>query len=128
MLLPAARTSRALALCSLFSAYGELRSDVYERWRIGENRAADRLLLMAYYFSGSALPQELPNHLRELEHQIEHDSPEAYVARQLQRLQDEEEEEQVLRGAAFKRKVPELYGHRCAVTGLKVEKLIVTRV
>ncbi|MBK6832038.1 MAG: hypothetical protein IPG92_15490 [Flavobacteriales bacterium] len=43
-----------------------------------EHRAADRLTLMAKYFTGQALPQELPDQLRALEYQIAHDSPEAY--------------------------------------------------
>lgn len=115
------RDIKSLGALIAYDAWAELRKDVFERWSTAEHRAADRITLMAAYFNGQALPQHLPDHLRELEHQIEHDSPEAYVARQLLRLQDEEEEEQVLRGAAFKRKVPELYGHRCAVTGLKVE-------
>jgi len=104
-----------------YNAWAELRQDVYERWRITEHRAADRISLMAQYFMGRAMPLELPDHLRELEYQIAHDSPEAYVARQFQQLQDEEEEEQVLRGAAFKRKIPELYDYRCAITGLRVQ-------
>jgi putative restriction endonuclease len=115
------RDIKSLGALIAYQARAELRADVYERWSIAEHRAADRITLMAKYFTGQALPQELPDHLRELEYQMAHDSPEAYVARQLQRLQDEEEEEQVLRGAAFKRKIPELYDHRCAITGLRVQ-------
>lgn len=115
------RDIKSLGGLLAFEAYAVLRKDVHERWQTRANRDADRLSLMTSYFTGEALPAQLPDHLRELEHQIEHDSPEAYVARQLQHLQDEEEEEQVLRGAAFKRKVPQLYGQRCAVTGLRVQ-------
>lgn len=115
------RDIKSLGALIAFEAYATLRDDVYQRWCIAENRASDRLLLMAQYFHGQDLPLALPDHLREIEQQIVHDSPEAYVARQLQRIQVEEEEEQVLRGAAFKRKIPELYDHRCAITGLRVQ-------
>lgn len=118
-----ARSIKSLSALIAFQAYAELRSDVYQRWLDPEHRAADRLTLMATYFTGQALPQQLPDHIREIEYHIEHDSPEAYVARQLEHIQEEEEEEQVLRSAAFKRKIPQLYGHRCAVTGLRVESL-----
>ncbi|MBK6832039.1 MAG: HNH endonuclease [Flavobacteriales bacterium] len=43
------------------------------------------------------------------------------MARQLRRLQDDEEEGRVLRGAAFKRKIHELYDYRCAIAGLRVQ-------
>jgi|JI10StandDraft_1071094.scaffolds.fasta_scaffold35049_5 putative restriction endonuclease len=115
------RDIKSLGALIAFEAYATLRPEVYQRWRSAEHRAADRLILIAHYFNGQKLPTALPDHLHELERQIVHDSPEAYVARQLQRLQVEEEEEQVLRGAAFKRKIPELYDHRCAITGLRVQ-------
>ena len=111
---------KSLGALIAFDAYAVLRTDVYHRWSDPTHRAADQQLLMAHYFPGRALPTQLPDELRVYEHQIEHDTPEAYVARQLQRAQEEEEEEQVLRSAAFRRKIPELYGHRCAVTGLQV--------
>jgi len=111
---------KSLSALIAFDAFAELRNDIYLRWREPNHRATDRLLLIAKYFTGQAVPNELPDHLREIERQIEYDTPEAYVARQLQHLQDEEEEEQVLRGAAFKRKIPELYGYRCAITGLQI--------
>jgi putative restriction endonuclease len=112
---------KSLGALIAYQAYGELRADVYLRWLNAEHRAADRLTLMARYFTGQPLPAELPDQIGEIAYHIAHDCPEAYVARQLQRLQDEEEEEQVLRGAAFKRKIPELYDHRCAITGLRVQ-------
>lgn len=115
------RDIKSLSALTHFEAYATLRDEVYQRWLIAEHRAADRLSLMAQYFTGQAMPLELPDHLREIEQQIVHDSPEDYVARQHQRIQAEEEEEQVLRGAAFKRKIPELYEHRCAITGLRVQ-------
>jgi putative restriction endonuclease len=115
------RDIKSLGALLSFQAWAELRRDVFERWLIPEHRAADRLTLMAYYFTGQPLPAQLPDQIGEIAEHIAHDSPEAYVARQLQRLQDEEEEEQVLRGAAFKRKIPELYDHRCAITGLRVQ-------
>jgi putative restriction endonuclease len=115
------RDIKSLGALIAYKAYGELRADVYQRWLNAEHRAADRLTLMATYFTGQALPAELPDQISEIAYHIAHDSPEAYVARQLQRLQDDEEEEQVLRGAAFKRKIPELYDHRCAITGLRVQ-------
>lgn len=111
---------KSLGALIAFDAYAELRPDVFERWLNHEHRAEDRMLLMAAYFTGQPIPVQLPDHLQELERQIETDTPEAYVARQLRRVQEEEEEEQVLRSAAFKRKIPELYGHRCAITGLQV--------
>jgi putative restriction endonuclease len=117
------RDIKSLGALLAFQAYAELRADVFQRWSVPEHRAADRLTLMASYFPGQALPQQLPDHIREIEYHIEHDSPEAYVARQLAHIQEEEEEEQVLRSAAFKRKIPQLYGYRCAVTGLRVENL-----
>ena len=112
---------KSLSALIAYEAWAELHTDVYQRWQFAEHRAADRFTVMAKYFTGQTLPRELPDHLRALEYQIAHDSPEAYVARQLQRLQDEEEEEQVLRGAAFKRKIPELYDYSCAITGLRVK-------
>lgn len=112
---------KSLGALIAFDAYAELREDIFERWQDREHRAADQLLLVAKYFTGQGVPNELPDHLREIERQIENDTPEAYVARQLQHLQEEEEEEQVLRGAAFKRKIPELYGYRCAITGLHIQ-------
>lgn len=115
------RDIKSLGTLIAFDAYATLHPEVYQRWLSAEHRAADRLLLMATYFTGQALPAELPDQIGEIAYHIAHDSPEAYVARQLQRLQDEEEEEQVLRGAAFKRKIPELYDHRCAITGLRVQ-------
>jgi len=115
------RDIKSLGALIAFSAYATLRADVYERWCIAEHRAADRLSLIAAYFSGEALPASLPDQIGVIAEQIANDSHEAYVARQLQRLQDEEEEEQVLRSAAFKRKIPELYAHRCAITGLRVQ-------
>ncbi|MCB0815075.1 MAG: HNH endonuclease [Flavobacteriales bacterium] len=111
---------KSLGALIAFDAWAEIRPDVYTRWLQAEHRAADRLLIMAQYFPGSTLPKTLPDQIREIEGQIEHDTPEAYVARQLQRTQESEEEEQVLRSAAFRRKIPELYGYRCAVTGLQV--------
>jgi len=111
---------KSLGALIAFEAYVTLSTNVYERWSIAEHRATDRLILMAAYFSGQPVPYELPDHLRELEYQIAADSPEVYVARQLQRMQDEEEEEQVLRSAAFKRKIPQLYDQRCAITGLQI--------
>ena len=114
---------KSLGALIAFEAYAELRTDVFEKWKLPEYRAVDRLTLMASYFTGQALPQQLPDRIREIEHHIEHDSPAAYVARQLEHIQEVEEEEQVLRSAAFKRKIPQLYGHRCAVTGLRVRSL-----
>ncbi|MEZ4758055.1 MAG: HNH endonuclease [Flavobacteriales bacterium] len=114
------RSIKSLGALIAFEAYATLRPDVFQRWCIAEHRAADRLLLMAAYFPGQAVPNELSDTLRKFEHQIAHLSREAYVAQQLQRAQEEEEEEQVLRSAAFRRKVPELYDHRCAITGLQV--------
>ena len=111
---------KSLSALIAFDAYAELRADVFDRWQDRAHRAADQLILVAKYFTGQAVPNALPDHLREIERQIEHDTPEAYVARQLQHLQEEEEEEQLLRGAAFKRKIPELYGYRCAITGLHI--------
>lgn len=115
------RDIKSLGALIAFEAYATLRDDVYRRWLNADHRAADRLFLMAQYFDGQALPLVLPDHLHDIEQQIVHDSPEDYVARQHQRIQAEEEEEQVLRGAAFKRKIPELYEHRCAITGLRVQ-------
>ncbi len=115
------RDIKSLGALIAFEAWAELRRDVYKRWQYPEHRAADRLTLMAYYFNGQTMPDELPDQIGDIAEHIAHDSPAAYVARQLQRLQDEEEEEQVLRGAAFKRKIPELYEHRCAITGLRVQ-------
>ena len=112
---------KSLSALIAFDAFAELRKDVFDRWLDSGHRAADRRLLVAKYFTGQAVPEQLQDHIREIERQIEYDSPEAYVARQLQHLQDEEEEEQVLRGAAFKRKIPELYGYRCAITGLHIQ-------
>jgi len=112
---------KSLGALIAFDAWGELRADVLIRWSVPEHRAADRLLLMVMYFPGQQMPDRLHDQLREIERQIEYDTPEAYVARQLKLLQEDEEEEQVLRGAAFKRKIPELYGYRCAVTGLCIE-------
>lgn len=102
-----------------FEAYAELRNDVYLRWRNADDRAIDRALLLSTYFPGRALPAELPDHLRDLEQRIATNSP-ALIGVQQQGTQEEEEEEVVMRSAAFKRKVPELYGHRCAITGLQV--------
>lgn len=111
---------KSLGALITFDAYAVIRTDVYTRWLEPEQRAVDRLQLLAAYFPGRTLPAHLPDPISEFERQIEHDTPEAYVARQLQRMQEEEEEEQVLRSAAFRRKIPELYGNRCAVTGLQV--------
>ena len=112
---------KSLSALIAFDAYAELRKDVFDRWMDRGNRAADRLLLVAKYFTGQAVPDQLQDHISEIERQIEYDTPEAYVARQLQHVQEEEEEEQVMRGAAFKRKIPELYGYRCAITGLHIQ-------
>ena len=114
------RSIKSLGALIAFEAYATLRPDIFQRWCIAEHRVSDRLLLLANYFPGQAEPKELPDALIAFEHQIAYDSREAYVARQLQRAQEEEEEEQVLRSAAFRWKVPELYGHRCAITGLQV--------
>lgn len=111
---------KSLGALLSFEAYATLRPDVFIRWRVATYRAADRLLIMAKYFPGQPLPLELPDQLRDIEKQIVSDPPEVYVARQLQRLQSEEEEDQLLRSAAFKRKIPELYGYQCAITGLRV--------
>ncbi|MBK9276047.1 MAG: HNH endonuclease [Flavobacteriales bacterium] len=102
-----------------FEAHAKLRADVYQRWLDAESRAIDRQLLMAAYFPDLELPAELPDHLRDLEQRIATNSP-TIVGVQQQGTQEEEEEEVVLRSAAFKRKVPELYGYRCAITGLQV--------
>jgi putative restriction endonuclease len=115
------RDIKSLGALIAFEAYATLHPYVYQRWLHAEYRGADRLSLMAHYFTGQAMPVELPDHLREIEQQIVQDSPEAYVSRQMQRIQVEEEEEQILRGAAFKRKIPELYEYRCAITGLRVQ-------
>ena len=122
-----ARSVKSLGALLAFQAWAELRPDVYQRWLVPENRAADRLIIMARYFPGQSLPHELPSQLGLFEQQVQHDSPETYVARQLQLLQHDEEEEQVLRGAAFKRKVPELYTYTCAFTGLHVSNARNTR-
>jgi putative restriction endonuclease len=115
------RDIKSLGALTNFEAYATLRDDVYQRWLNPEYRVAARLALMAHYFNGQALPLTLTDHLREIEQQIVHDSPETYKARQHQLIQVEEEEEQILRGAAFKRKIPELYEYRCAITGLRVQ-------
>jgi putative restriction endonuclease len=105
-----------------FEAYAQIRPNVYRRWLNADSRATDRLLLMAAYFPGQRIPNELPDHLRELEQKIAINSP-TLVGVQQQGTQEEEEEEVVLRSAAFKRKVPELYAHRCAITGLQVRNM-----
>jgi putative restriction endonuclease len=110
---------KSLGSLIAFEAHAALRADVYMRWLDADDRTIDRQLLMAAYFPGLALPAELPDHLHDLEQRIANNSP-TIVGVHQQGTQEEEEEEVVLRSAAFKRKVPELYGHRCAITGLQV--------
>lgn len=110
---------KSLGSLIAFEAHAELRADVYARWLDADHRAVDRQLLMTAYFLGHSLPAELPDHLRRLEQGIATNSP-ALIGVQKQGTQEEEEEEVVMRSAAFRRKVPELYGHRCAITGLEV--------
>jgi len=115
------RDIKSLGALVAYQACGELRHDVYKRWLIAENRAADRLLLVAKYFSGQSVPEQLQDRIREFEYQIAHDPPETYLARKSSQQDKEEiEEEKILRGAAFKRMIPELYGYRCAITGLHI--------
>lgn len=111
---------KSLGALLSFEAYATLRPDIFTRWCHAEHRAADRLTIMAAYFAGEGLPQDLPDQLRDIERQIVSDPPEVYVARQLKQLQADEEEVQLLRSAAFKRKIPEVYGYQCAITGLRV--------
>lgn len=111
---------QSLGALIAYMPWGELHPQVFQRWLDPGARAVDRALLMAHYFPGQQLPHELPDALRTIEEQIATLDPEAYRAKQFEQPMDAEEEEQILRSAAFKRKIPELYGHRCAITGLQV--------
>lgn len=115
------RSPKSLSSLIHFGVWAELREDVYLRWQRPENTSYDRLELIRGYFPGAAMPEALPDHLRDLEYQMMHLTREEYVAAQLQLPVDEEEEEQLLRSNAFKRTIPRVYDHQCAITGLRIK-------
>ncbi|HRD52758.1 MAG TPA: HNH endonuclease [Flavobacteriales bacterium] len=111
---------KSLGALVAYMPWGQLHPPVFQRWLDTDARAVDRALLMSHYFPGLHVPEQLTDALRAIEEQITSLDPEAYRAKQFEQPMDAEEEEQILRSAAFKRKIPELYGHRCAITGLQV--------
>jgi putative restriction endonuclease len=115
------RDVKSLSTLINFAAYGELRRDVYERWLIAANRSMDRQALMATYFVGEELPEELPDRIGEIAALMVSEPAGVYIPSDPRLSIDEKDEELTLRGGAFKRKIPELYEYRCAITGLRVQ-------
>jgi putative restriction endonuclease len=115
------KTPKSLSSLIHFGAWAELHPEIYQRWLRPEYRLFDALELMRFYFPGTALPEALPDHLQDLAHQIIHLDRDQYMAQQLQLPADEEEEEQLLRSNAFKRTIPRIYDHQCAITGLRIQ-------
>lgn len=70
------------------------------------------------------------SHFDEISHQIINESPESYVAG-VQKLKEQFsgseagrelfQQEILVRGGAFKKEVPKLYGYRCCISGLKID-------
>nr|WP_293835534.1 HNH endonuclease [uncultured Arsenicibacter sp.] len=70
------------------------------------------------------------NHFEEVSHQIVNDPPETYIAT-IKKLKEQMsgsdaqrelfQQEIIIRGGAFKKEVPKLYGYRCCISGLKID-------
>ena len=124
-IMTSSRSVNSLGALRAFVLSASLRDDVYMAWQSPVQREADRQQLLKMYFPDIALPPgEPPNYLGDIESQILKDPPAEYIKR-IKALSDQPEEvieeDEFLRGAAFKRQIPRIYEYRCAVTGMRIE-------
>lgn len=108
-------------------AWAALDDDLFQLLQRTESRELLRLGLLETYFKGyegSALGVTTP-YLFQLEEEILHEAPQLYQLKyqelQKQLSKEELEEETFVRDGAFKKIIANLYGHTCAISGLRVE-------
>ncbi|EMR00822.1 HNH endonuclease [Cesiribacter andamanensis] len=108
-------------------AWAELDGELFLLLQDPENRALLRMLLLETYFKDYADAQLQPAtpYLFQLEAEMLQESPQLYQTKyqelQRQLSREELEEETFVRDGAFKKVIANLYGHTCAISGLRVE-------
>ncbi|WP_430972660.1 HNH endonuclease [Sunxiuqinia rutila] len=105
----------------------QLSEELFQALCLPVQRAELRLAILSRYFPNAdqRITENYQTTSNSIKSEILYDPGENYARKIVQRLKDlkpiEREEEIVVRSHIFKKAVLELYDHRCAISGLKIE-------
>lgn len=123
--LTASNSVKSFSALKSYVRHGQLAEAFFNYLLDASNRLATRAAIIERYFPGHHQKHSYAQeYLIAIEHQIAADDAATYQKRineLLQRSKEEVEEESFVREGAFKRQIPKLYNHTCAITGMRVD-------
>ncbi|RED91645.1 HNH endonuclease [Marinoscillum furvescens] len=124
-ILTASNSVKSFNALKSYVRFGQLAEEFFIYLLDADNRTAARAAIIERYFPNQGQKQSYAlEYLVTIENQIAADDTATYQSRiieLLKRSKEEVEEESFVRVGAFKRQIPKLYNHTCAITGMRVD-------